>query len=291
MRTGSTSLYHYLAQHPDVFMSAEKETDFFSLGDLADRELPRGASPHRKRTRGEYLKAFSGWQGERAMGEVSPSYFFFARAAPRLLEAMPRAKLLCCLRDPCDRVHSHYGLTRKFNREHATDLRRALELEPDRREFGITYAYLAASFYDRQLQPWWSRFAKEQLHVYSFDDFVRDPKGQMRQIYEFLDVDGTFVPDTEVAFERSGVLRGAAKPFLRPSAYRRWAARHLPPKLVSRIGGVLMKPLPPMDIELRAELIETFRSDILRLQERIDRDLTAWLKIERSVTPAPVVRL
>ena len=83
-RCATTSLYEYLRQHPQVFMSPEKETDYFSLGDLPQGDVPAAASKYRARTLDEYEALFRGAGAARVAGEASPSYLFYARSAPRM---------------------------------------------------------------------------------------------------------------------------------------------------------------------------------------------------------------
>src|SRR6185369_2704392 len=90
-RCGTTSLYAYLREHPQVFMSPEKETDYFSLGDLPPADVPRNASAYRARTRDDYERFFRGAGDAIAVGEASPTYLFYPRSAERMQQAIPAA--------------------------------------------------------------------------------------------------------------------------------------------------------------------------------------------------------
>ena len=120
-RCATTSLYEYLRQHPQVFMSPEKETDYFSLGDLPQDEVPPGASRYRARTRAEYEAQFALAGDARAVGEASPTYLFYSRSADRMGRVIPDAKLICVLRDPVERAYSHWALARRSGFEPLAD--------------------------------------------------------------------------------------------------------------------------------------------------------------------------
>ena len=94
-RRGTTSLYQYLSQHPDVLMSTPKEPVFF------EAEYENGLAYYRDR----YLK---GWNGESALGEARPANLLLPYVAPRIRENFPDAKLVAILRNPVDRAYSHW---------------------------------------------------------------------------------------------------------------------------------------------------------------------------------------
>ena len=285
MRTGSTSLYHYLLQHPDVFMSREKETDFFSLGDLADGELPKKASANRCKNAEAYLQTFKGWSGERAIGEVSPSYLFHARAAIRMHEAAPQAKIVCCLRDPIDRAYSHYSLNRKLDIEPIHNFREALELEGERDDWGHRYAYVGMGRYSEQLDRFYKFFQPEQIHVLFFEDFTRDAVAAVQSIFRFLAVDDAFEPDVSVPYNRSGVLKSPLLRRLgRMRRLRRLLLRNLPPGPMSRLGRLVMRDLPGVEPDVRAHLNDVFADDLRSLETRIDRDLSHWRHPDGPIT-------
>ena len=94
-RSGTTSLYQYLARHPDVLMSTPKEPVFF------EAEYENGLAYYRDRY-------FKGWNGEPALGEARPANLLLSYVAPRIRESFPDAKLVAILRNPVDRAYSHW---------------------------------------------------------------------------------------------------------------------------------------------------------------------------------------
>ena len=101
-KAGTTALYWYLAEHPDVFMSRLKETFYFAYG--VDRQVTCSRRPrvHRfpVKTLAEYEALFAGAGAAKAVGEASPIYLEAPLAAGRIRETIPHARLVCILRHP-----------------------------------------------------------------------------------------------------------------------------------------------------------------------------------------------
>ena len=279
-KAGSTSVHSYLGQHPDVFVSPVQGANFFSCGseDLSGRY---GYEPSTYATTVEdYLGPFEAVSGQRAVGEVSPSYLCHAQAPGRIRRHLPEVKLIGLLRQPAERAFSHFVFNHKMTTETVADFRSALAAEQDRIAAGWHYRfhYRRNGFYSRQLTPYFETFDRTRMLVLLYDDLQADPVACMQRMHAFLDVDDSFVPDTSLHHNVSGMPRNAAirgaLALVRP--YRRSLIRRLPPGLVSRVGRVLLNQVEA-DPELMGELTQGFREDILRTQELIGRDLSHWL--------------
>ena len=282
-RCGTTSLYAYLREHPQVFMSSEKETDYFSLGDLPSDEVPALAAPWRAKTRAEYEAFFRDAGDAHAVGEASPTYLFYPRSAERLRHAIPDAKLICVLRDPVERAYSHFALARKMGFETETDFEAAVAREDERwrTDRSMRFTYARASFYRDGLAEFFARFPRERILVLRFEDLSSDTAGTMRRVHAFVGVDPEFVADVAVRHNRSmlpksGLVREA---FGRPFRVRRFLQRHLPPRLVTRLGNLIMRPPPGLAKDVRARLLPRFVDDVRRLETLLDLDLAAWRSI------------
>lgn len=279
-RCGTTSLYAYLRQHPQVFMSPEKETDYFSLGDLPASEVPANASPYRTRDRAQYERFFRDAGDARAVGEASPTYLFYPRSAARLHAAIPDAKLICILRDPVERAHSHHALARKMGFDSIPDFAAAVAAEEERwrHDRSMRFTYVRASLYHDGLREFCTRFPRERILVLLFEDFAADPAGTMRRVFGFLGVDDRFTPDVGVRHNRSLVPRSSVvrEAFGRPRRLRRLLQRNLPPRLVTVLGDLVMRPPPGLTPAIRAQLLPRFADDVRRLEALLERDLSAW---------------
>ena len=282
-RCGTTSLHAYLRAHPEVFMSTEKETDYFSLGDLPPDEIPVNAAAWRAKTRAEYERFFRDAGDARAVGEASPTYLFYPRSAERMRQAIPDAKVICVLRDPVERAYSHFALARKMGFETVEDFEAAVALEDERwsHDRSMRFPYTRASLYHDGLLEFVRRYPRERILVLRFEDLASDTAATMRRIQAFIGVDPEFVPDVGIRHNRSmlpksGLVREA---FGRPFRLRRFLQRNLPPRLVTLLGNLIMRPPPGIPKAVRARLLPRFVEDVRRLESLLDRDLSAWRSI------------
>lgn len=285
-KTGTTSLYAYLNQHPQVYMSPKKEPGYFSFGEgePALTEPPRAQFVLSWEA---YQKLFDGVTTEKAIGEATPC-FFSERARIRIHRCLPEVTLISTFRQPVERAYSDYWMHRRLGYEIESDFASAYvgytSLESVKGTTGFRrLGFLGTGAYLTVLQAWVAQFGKEAVHVFLYDDLRDNPVGLMQQIYRIIGVDESFVPDVSEQYNSGYKLRSVlAKRLLAQS--RRTAKKLVPSPLHRRFQGLRKwiesqnrDKIPPLDPELRRELTELQRDDILRLQDYIGRDLSHWL--------------
>ena len=272
LKCGTTSLHHYLSLHPDVAMSRPKELNFFVA------ELNSGLG------RDWYASHFDPAASVR--GESSPHYTNrprFEGVAERMRSLLPDARLVYVVRDPIDRVLSHY----LHNVAGGYDDRPLPEALADERS-----AYWQRSRYAYQLEPYLDAFGPERVAVVSREELLRERRGTMRRVYEFAGVDPEFSsPEFEREWE-TGAAKGSGGFRLMDRAVRLPGLRaldrnfdRLPERLrwlVERIvhdpgAGAAAKPELPA--ELRGRMTAFFRPDVERL-EALSGQRYAWLAAE-----------
>lgn len=286
-RAGTTSVDRYLKQHPDVFIPDVKApSHFFCHG------LERIEDPYlRLVTRNyfvpdpkDYEALFDGVTGETAIGEVSPVYLAALHVAPRIASRLPGVRLVALLRHPVDRVYARFVARRRDGLERRpdfADLVREERRQPLIRDVAFG-TYLAAGFCSHFLQSYFDRFPRDRIRIHLFEDFRMDAASVMSDLFEFLEVDPGFVPDTGKLHNQSGgiignkLVRNAwTRSALLRAGMRRWVPERARDAVFSAVASNLVAL--PLDPGLRAELTELYREDIERLQELIDRDLSHWL--------------
>ncbi len=296
-KSGTTSLYYYLKDHPDIFMSAVKETNFF-LGDgkTATREIGldgKAREISRVSTLTEYSALFQNAVTEKARGEASPKYLYYPGTAERVKAAVPDAKIIAALRHPVERAYSAFLHHVRENQEEYTDFGAALRAEPERIERGVDpkFHYRNRGFYFKQLEPYYKVFSAENMHVYLYEE-LRDPLGLLRHLFGVLGVDPSFTPDVSAQHNISGVpkskLLHSVYGFLKSNnrnTVKELGKRLLPTTLRQRLKGRVVRDLqknnlskPSLAPETRADLLQGYKEDILKLQNLIGRDLTHWLE-------------
>lgn len=282
-KAGTSSLYAYLRQHPQIYVSPRRAPNFFGLG---EQPAPFYAGPVQARpvhgaTLSQYTAFFAGVQDELAVGEGSSFFNFTPRAAARIQHYLPDAKLLLLLRQPATRAYSQYLYARRMGWEPASTFAAALCAEPKRKAEGWFpfLCYRESSHYAATLRVFMERFPREQIYVALFEDFFGDTARHMREIHQFLGVDPDFNADVSVNHNPAA---SGLWPWLR-SPYNEKAARfwhYLPNRLRSAFFRQMSNVdvcQPSLDPALRTELTQHFRTDILATQAIINRDLSNWL--------------
>jgi hypothetical protein len=291
-KCGTTSLYHYLRQHPQVFMSPDKEPHFFAfegqevafrgpgtpMNEMAVTDLER------------YRELFADAGDALAIGEASTFYLYVPEAAANLHRHLPDARLIAMLRNPVERAYSAYMHKRRDGREPEHDFLAALEAEEARIADGWAplYHYRHTGYYATQVRRYLDTFPREQVKILLYDDFRRDPAATLREIYTFLGVDPDFETDTAERHNVSGVHRNplarALFLFQRDARTQRVAKALVPRSLRRAIKEGMILPWhrrsldkPPLPDDARRYLIEAYRDDVAALEDLLGRDLSAWL--------------
>ncbi len=188
MRAGTTSLFHLLAQHPQVRLGVTKEVHFFDLN------FERGE--------GWYRAHFPREQGPQSLktGESSPYYLFHPLAAERVASLLPGVKLIAILRDPVRRGYSHYWHSRRYGYEklpfeqvieresgRLAGAASRLRTEPTYRSFAHQHhSYLARGRYAEQLAVWYKHFPREQFLILDQRRFYADLQAGSDALFGFL---------------------------------------------------------------------------------------------------------
>ena len=281
-KAGTTALYWYLAEHPAVFMSPVKETNFFAYGLDEKKQLLYGDPEVHHfpiQTLADYQDLFAEAGGAARVGEASPIYLECPQAAGRIRGLLPAAQLICGLRQPVERAYADY-LMYVSQRRRRFDPARDLALDsvwarPDSR-------WMQVSRYHGQLARYYETFPREQIHVFLFDDLKRDALAAVEGIYRFLEIDPAFVPDFQTAHNVGGVPASRfVESFLTSRSLRAMVGSWIPKGAADWVRGVRarnMRKAPPLPPELRQELTSRFREDILRTAELIGRNLDHWLQ-------------
>lgn len=262
---GTTSLYHYLRQHPQVFMPAEKELNYFN--------------DHYDRGPEWYARFFAGHEGQPAVGEASPLYMWRPEVPARVARAIPGARLIFLLRDPIERAYSHYW----YNVSRGIQDARQSFSEAVRSPTGHE-RYVAKAFYDEQLERFLRHFDDAQLYVGLTERFGADPAAVLRDCFELLGVDPSFSPNVQRTHNATRVPRSPLSTrLLRLWVPVRKAAQRIAPDAVrratkpvrSRVHRALFAraPRPPLPDADRRYLDAVFAPHNRRLAEMLGVEL------------------
>ena len=280
-KAGTTALHWYLAEHPQVFMTPLKETNYFAFGlDDEGRLLYGDPELHRFPIRSleEYERSFDGADGAVAVGEASPIYLEAPGSAGRIAEVVPGARIVCGIRDPVDRAYSDHLM---YLRSRGRRLDPVRDLTPSAPWAAPDSHWMQISLYYEPLRRYFDVFPRQQIHVFLFDDLKKDQAGVVRDLYRFLGVDADFTPDFDTPHNIGGMpssmlvekvlTSGKLKKALDPWVPQRAA------DLARRLRTRNMRRAPPLPRELKSVLQERFREDIDKTSGLIGRDLSSWL--------------
>lgn len=282
-KAGTTSLYYYLRQHPEVFMSPVKEPHFFVAYGAKKGKFSgpsRNLTP-RITTLERYEALFGGATDEKAIGEASPTYLYVPEVAGRIKRYAPEAKLAAVLRNPAERAYSAYLHTVRSGREPLSFAEALAEEEQRVREgWHHIYHYRNRGFYHGQVKRYFDLFGPGQVRVHLYEDLSEDPVGVSRDLFRFLGVNDAFEPDVSIRYNPSGVPKNPAVTALikRTRAAVPLIKHVLPFEARQRIKGRIFAEPPPLPPELRRDLADSYREDVKQLQALLGRDLSGWLK-------------
>lgn len=261
MRSGTTSLTRQLRDHPDVFISANKELHYF------DFEFDKGPS--------WYEAHFDPATHQKAIGEATPNYMYFADAVDKIRESLPTVRMVAILRNPVDRAYSHYWHNRSTGRE---TLEFAEAILAERKRLAVTdpreralWSYVDRGHYIRQLERVLENSDRERLLVLLFEDLAESPAKTYSNLWRFLEIEeiepraNIDMPANRFVASRSRALRGIIM--------------NSPKKLRPVLEVLNTKDkgtYPPMSTGVRRQLIEIFQESNQTLGAWLDRDLGAW---------------
>jgi len=274
-KAGTTSLYEYLRNVPGIFMSQNKEPNYFNINTRMEGEYYR---PIKKKS--EYLKLFEQVKDEKIIGEASSGYFYDQDTPKLLHQISPNARILISLRDPVERAFSHYLMkfykgysNRNFNEEITDELSNKV----DKNNIIVR---LEAGFYNQHIKRYLNFFDKNQIKIIIFEEWLKNPKFVLNEIFRFLSISQTinnFEEEVHNAFAIKEKPRGNISQYILKNKTASKITRKFIPSSRRRfiIKKIFMsrpeKPiLEPADREL---LIKLYQNDVKKLKKLLGRDL------------------
>ena len=273
-RSGTTTLYFVLREHPEIFLPTPKEPTFFSEPFQVIRNPIR------------YAKLFDDVGAATAIGDASHAYLTHPDAAATLQAFFPEARFVLVFRNPADRALAMYSYMLENGYEHHRTFERALAAE-DHRFTSARFArrcphsfwnfmYFRSGLFGEQVARYLDRFPRDRFHFTTLYDLHRDPAGQISAVEEFLGV--TPMPIGELPrYGSSKGVRSIPLQLVERTIVRRLARRNVPGMPAARTWidrwnrGNPTRMLP----ETKARLLERFAPDLARLHELTGIDVLA----------------
>ena len=214
VKGGTTSLYHYLKQHPDIYLPPIKETNHFSSIDMEEQKFTREYAMDididlkqyfedgmkeevhiaHVNNRDDYERLFESVDSEKAIGEVSNSYIISKSAAGAIKSYNPNAKIIALLRNPMTRIWSHYIMNLRDAKVSKPDFIFEVQHDYNLREkgWGISHQYVELGLYYNQVNQYLEQFGSDNCLFLMYEDFRDNPEKVLGKICRFLEIDHEF---------------------------------------------------------------------------------------------------
>ena len=283
-------------------MSAIKEPNFFLFGSHGEPSIAEAPIIRKSvRKAGDYGALFRPTPGDRAVGEASPLYLSTQEAALRIAATCGLIPIICLLRHPADRAWSHYlhavptdnhdEATEKFARLVRAEMARGPDEERYRSEPYQTRTHLIRlGLYGDQIEWYHQVMGRERVHALLTEDLVTDSSNSLERITQWIGVDHFDELPFEQVNESGRSPRGVAGIIYRAARVAQPTVKSLlPPRVAGslarrrlRMTGRVVQSMPPLDPSLRCEITRWCAGDVAKLEQLIDRDLSAWIAPRRS---------
>jgi hypothetical protein len=280
-KCGTTAMYDFLQQHPDLFLPDEKELLYFG----SDLSYPSRLS------RDQYLEHFSSRSTERSSGTAHTAYLQSRDAAKEIAAERPDAKIIIMLRNPVEMLASWHSELLYETIEDIEDFEEALDAEPSRRRGehiprGARKSYVESLFYTdvaafaEQVERYLEVFGGSRVHVILHDDLTSDPSSAYVGTLSFLGVDPTFVPDfATLNANKVARSRLVQRVYYATSTPGHAAVKRLIPSAVRQRLLALNRreePRSPTPDHVRDRIRSQLADDVTRLSALLGRDLSGW---------------
>jgi len=277
-KAGTTSLYHYLNEHPQVEMSSQKEPDYFS--DKAINEQGMYYGKNRVNTLDKYESLFV--QKESVVyGEASVSYLFYDNVAEDIKKYNSNAKIIIMLRNPIERAFSHYLMDYRLGL--ISDSFENIIAKKSKHKNALLYyqQYIEVSKYAKQIQRYLDFFEKENILFIDHEDFKKNVSRTVDKVYDFLNISIEFAADINTKYNTFTMPKNKGIRFIYSFVFLRKILTFLfPIYLVKNIRVLLFKAdkKPELLKETRSQLRIIFNDDIKKLEEVLGKDYSKWIK-------------
>ena len=276
-KAGTTSLYYYLDQHPEINMSSIKEPNFFSHKFINKQGL---YYQNRNIERiEEYHNLFQKSKERLIYGEASVSYLFYD-VAESIKNYNPNAKIIIILRNPVSRAFSHYLMDYKlgFLKESFSNI---VERKSTDVKSNLFYQqYIELSQYFKQVERYYQVFDNKNILIINYEDFINNTHSCLCSVSNFLEVDSEYDFNFKKKHNKSSMPRNKLLHFLYSISFIRRLGCLLPLRLKNLIKVMILKnnAKPIMQYNTQERLKSLFKDDLIKLDILLNSNFATWIK-------------
>ncbi len=288
-KSGTTAVWSWLRQHPDVFLPAVKEPGFFAY--CGKKAAPK-AGPYDPdyvsqitTTTAEYARLYQE-AGEKITGDVSPIYLIDPEAADRIASVRPDARIVILLRDPVTRAFSQFLHNRRDGFEPCSDFAEALAQERTRANEGWSWghSYRANGEYADQIDRYLQAFPSDQILFWQFEDLDRYPDDCWDALCQHLGLAVRPLPENK-RVNATADLQGVpthqtlTRLIRHPGGVQKVLKSLVPAGLRTRLRRRIesaQSPMPELAPDVRADLIRHYTPERPQIIAQTGLSLTGW---------------
>ncbi len=268
---GTTSLFNYLEEHPEVFVPKIKEPHFFSCPEVKNTYYNATIIDSLE----AYQKLYKESKTYKAIGDFSSSYLNNENSPKKIKDFNPQAKVVIVLRNPVERAISHYLMDYSLGYI-SVPLK---EIINNKQQYADFYEqYVETGFYDGQLKNYLQVFKPSNIQIILSDDLFSETEKTVSNLFQFIGVDTSFKPDYTKKHNQFKQARFPVVKKLRQSKTLQIMMGNTPAPIKSLLGKLVFnnKKGKPQLLEETAILKSIYKPHILVTQTLIDKDLNKW---------------
>ena len=284
-KCGTTSLYHYLNEHPEIYMPQKKELHFFTHKIISKlRSGPKDSIVKEMQINSseKYLGYFNSVTKELAIGDASPSYINYPSEFPQIKKYLNDPKVIIIIRDPINRAYSNYLHLKREYRETLT-FKDAINSEEDRiknKYSDFWYYKFNSTYYDKIVE---AKRVFSKVLVLTAEELNNDPSATLNKVYKFLAVDDSYsFEKISTRFNVGGIYKKNlfTKFLFQPSRFKNTLKKFIKPTafvkiIFMRLSSIFRSEPEQIEEEVIEQLKGHFKNDVENLKN-LNINVSKW---------------
>jgi len=278
-KAGTTSLYHYLNEHPKISMSSVKEPNYFSYEELETQKLYYKSN--KINSLDSYHNLFPTRDANLIYGEASVSYLFYKNVAEKIKTYNKNAKIIILLRNPIERAFSHYLMDVRLGLISESFESVVDGFETTSKNKLYYQQYIELGKYYNQISNYKRLFNDKNILIIDYEDFKNKTSLSVTTVFDFLQIDTSFMPNLDL---NHNTFRKPKFTFIE-KLYSNHSIRCIINKLISSkfknyINQIVFdkEDKPILSHDLRVRLKSIFKNDVNKLSDMLNKDFSKWIK-------------
>ncbi len=279
-KAGTTSIYEYIKNHPQIFMSSIKEPNYFSINILNENDQLKPI-----RNKKKYLDLFKNTKNEKIIGEAS-TFYLSDHDAPKLIhDVSPTAKILISIRDPVEREFSHF-LMHYVAGETVRTFHDQLQIEIKNHQTSSEYFALKHGMYYENIKRYLDIFDKNQVKIIIFEEFIRNTEKSLQSLFDFLNIDLSIPENVDQVYNQFALPRNQiSSSIIRNQTLKKIVKNILPRRTSTYIYETFFVKKgykkPDMKNEDRELLVRFYENDVEKIKTLLGRELP-WSNFQNA---------